>query len=67
MTKSVLAVEDEPNIIQSLEFLVKKAGYGVGAARDGGEALQAIEEVVPDAILLDVIIPKNAESASWVA
>ncbi|MFQ5764670.1 MAG: response regulator transcription factor [Rhodospirillales bacterium] len=59
MTKSVLLVEDEPNIILSLEFLVKEAGYDVRIARDGEEALKAVEEEVPDVILLDVMIPKR--------
>lgn len=59
MTKSVLLVEDEPNIILSLEFLVKEAGYDVRVARDGEEALKAVEDEVPDVILLDVMIPKR--------
>jgi len=59
MTKNVLVVEDEPNIILSLEFLVKEAGYEVRVARDGEEALKAVEDKVPDVILLDVMIPKR--------
>jgi len=59
MTKSVLVVEDEPNIILSLEFLVKEAGYTVKVARDGEEALRAVAEDRPDVILLDVMIPKR--------
>jgi DNA-binding response OmpR family regulator len=59
MTKNVLVVEDEPNIILSLEFLVKEAGYKVRVARDGEEALRAVTEDRPDVILLDVMIPKR--------
>ncbi len=53
MAKSVLVVEDEPNIVVSLEYVIKKAGYEVRVARDGEEALKAVEEAAPDLILLD--------------
>jgi len=59
MANSVLVVDDEPNIVLSLEFLMKQAGYDVRVARDGEAALRAIEEKVPDLILLDVMIPKR--------
>jgi len=59
MTKSILVVEDEPNIVLSLQFLMKKAGFDVRVARDGEEALQAVEERTPDMVLLDVMIPKR--------
>ena len=59
MSQSVLVVDDEPNIVLSLEFLMKQAGFDVRIARDGEAALQAVEEDVPDLILLDVMIPKR--------
>ncbi len=59
MTKTVLVVEDEPNIILSLEFLIKEAGYNVRVAIDGEEALKAVAEEVPDLLLLDIMIPKR--------
>ncbi len=59
MTKSILVVEDEPNIVLSLQFLMKKAGFDVRVARDGEEALAAVEDRPPDLILLDVMIPKR--------
>ncbi len=59
MAKSVLVVEDEPNIVLSLEYVIRKAGYEVRVARDGEEALKAVEEAAPDLILLDVMIPKR--------
>jgi len=55
----VLVVEDEPNIVLSLEYVIKEAGYEVRVARDGEEALKAVEEAAPDLILLDVMIPKR--------
>lgn len=57
MTKSVLVVDDEPNIVLSLEFLLKQAGFDVRVARDGDAALAAVQELPPDLILLDVMTP----------
>lgn len=57
MTKTVLVVDDEPNIVLSLEFLMTKAGYEVRVARDGNAALEAVVEKTPDLILLDLMIP----------
>ncbi len=59
MAQSVLIVEDEPNIVLSLEFLVMQAGYDVCVAHDGEAALQAVEESTPALILLDIMIPKR--------
>ncbi len=59
MTRTVLLVDDEPNIILSLEFLIEQAGYEARVARDGEAALKSIEERKPDLILLDVMMPKR--------
>jgi DNA-binding response OmpR family regulator len=57
--KSVLVVDDEPNILLSLQFLMKKAGYEVRTAKDGDEALAALAISAPDLVLLDVMMPKR--------
>lgn len=57
MSKTVLVVDDEPNIVLSLEFLMTQAGFNVRIARDGNEALEAVAEEKPDLILLDLMIP----------
>ncbi|MCC5812940.1 MAG: response regulator [Ectothiorhodospiraceae bacterium] len=57
--QSVLVVDDEPNIVLSLQFLMKEAGFDVRVARDGDEALEAIQEAPPDVILLDVMLPRR--------
>lgn len=57
MTKSILVVDDEPNIVLSLEFLMTQAGYEVRIARDGNAALESVVEKIPDLILLDLMIP----------
>jgi DNA-binding response OmpR family regulator len=58
MPKRVLVVDDEPNIVMSLEFLMKRAGFEVMVARNGREALLALEGTPPDLLLLDVMMPE---------
>lgn len=53
----ILIVDDEPNIVLSLEFLLGQEGYEVAVARDGDEALARAEELSPDLVLLDVMLP----------
>jgi DNA-binding response OmpR family regulator len=54
----ILIVDDEPNILLSLQFLMKKAGYDVRTATDGEKALAEIAREAPDVVLLDVMMPK---------
>jgi CheY-like chemotaxis protein len=58
MTKNVLIVDDEPNIVLSLKFLITQEGYEVRTAGSGEEALRALAEQVPDLVILDVMMPK---------
>jgi DNA-binding response OmpR family regulator len=55
--RKILIAEDEPNIVISLEFLLKEAGYEVAVARDGSQALSLAGTVRPDLIVLDVMLP----------
>jgi DNA-binding response OmpR family regulator len=55
---SVLIVDDEPNIVLSLQFLMKKNGFEVRTAKDGEEAMAEISRAAPDLVLLDVMMPK---------
>jgi DNA-binding response OmpR family regulator len=55
--KKILIAEDEPNIVISLEFLLKEAGYKVAIARDGTQALSLAGTLRPDLIVLDVMLP----------
>jgi DNA-binding response OmpR family regulator len=59
MAKVILVVDDEPNILLSLEYLMEQAGYEVRSARDGESALAEIERAPPDLVLLDVMMPKR--------
>jgi DNA-binding response OmpR family regulator len=58
MTKKVLIVDDEENIVISMEFLLNQAGYALEIARNGQEALTKVATFTPDLILLDVMMPK---------
>jgi DNA-binding response OmpR family regulator len=55
----VLIVDDEPNIVTSLEFLMRKQGHEVRVASDGEEGLAAVEDFEPDLVLLDVMLPRR--------
>ena len=55
--KKVLIVDDEPNILISLEFLLTKGGFQVFVARDGQEALDIIKAELPALVLLDIMMP----------
>jgi DNA-binding response OmpR family regulator len=57
MGRRVLIVDDEPNIVTSLEFLMRAGGYEVQVAHDGAEALRLSDSFRPDVVLLDVMMP----------
>ena len=57
MTHKILVADDEPNIVISLEFLMKREGHEVLVARDGVQALETIRRERPDLVLLDVMMP----------
>ena len=54
----VLVVDDEPFILRSLSFVLRKGGLDVVEARDGAEALEAIKEHKPRLVFLDVMMPR---------
>lgn len=58
MSKKILIVDDEPNIVMSLEYAFKKKDFEVFIARDGTEALEIAESHIPNVILLDIMMPK---------
>ena len=57
MAHKILIVDDEPNILISLEYLMQREGFDVAVARDGLQAIAAIEADPPDLVLLDVMMP----------
>ena len=60
MSRKILVADDEPNIVISLEYLMKREGYTVLVARDGQEALDMIARERPELVLLDVMMPKKS-------
>ena len=59
MTHKIVIADDEPNILISLEFLMKREGYEVHVARDGEEAVAVLLRERPALVLLDVMMPKR--------
>jgi two-component system response regulator VicR len=58
MKRKILLVEDEATLLKALKFNLEKEGFTVTIAMDGEEALQAVEEDMPDLIVLDIMLPK---------
>jgi DNA-binding response OmpR family regulator len=74
MTHKILIVDDEPNIVISLEFLMQQAGFTLAIARDGEQALAQMAAFAPDLVLLDAMLPlrdgfevcqKIRENSGW--
>ncbi len=57
MKYKILIVDDEPNIVMSLEYAFKKHDFEVFIARDGSEALELLKLSTPDIVLLDIMMP----------
>jgi DNA-binding response OmpR family regulator len=57
MSARILIVDDEPNIVLSLEFLMEQAGFEVAIAEDGEAALAQLAAFRPDLVLLDIMLP----------
>jgi DNA-binding response OmpR family regulator len=57
MKKRILIVDDEPNIVVPLEFLMKQNNFDVQAAETGEKAMDLISSWKPDLILLDIMLP----------
>lgn len=54
---SILLIEDDPDIVELLQYNLEREGYRVVACKDGEEGLQAARKRVPDLILLDLMLP----------
>ena len=58
--KTILVVDDEPNVREYLATVLQDAGFNVVTAGDGAEALEIIRENPPDFISLDLIMPRKS-------
>jgi DNA-binding response OmpR family regulator len=55
--KTILICDDDPLLVDLLEYRLASRGYAVAVAEDGGKALRRLQEMKPDAILLDAMMP----------
>ena len=60
LATDILIAEDEPGILESLRFILQRAGWSVSAATDGDAALAAVRERHPRMVVLDVMLPKRS-------
>lgn len=58
MPKTIVIADDEPHVLRSLEFILKKQGYRVITATNGEEALERVKTNHPDLVFLDIQMPK---------
>ena len=59
LEKKILVVDDEPHVIRTLTFVLRKEGYEVSSAGDGEEAMAKVRESKPNLMFLDVMMPKK--------
>ncbi|MFN3938594.1 MAG: response regulator transcription factor [Gemmobacter sp.] len=57
MVKHVMLIEDEPNIVEAIRFLLTRDGFRVSCHHGGDDALDAVRAERPDALILDVMLP----------
>lgn len=57
MTRQVLVIEDEPNIAEAISFILSRDGWSVSTHASGTTAVQAVHDVKPDVLILDVMLP----------
>ena len=60
MAVDVLIAEDEPSILESLDFILRRAGWTISAVTDGEAALEAVRRLRPRVLVLDVMLPKRS-------
>lgn len=60
MSIDILVVEDEPSILDSLDFILNRAGWSIRAVTDGETAISAVAEFRPKMVVLDVMLPKKS-------
>lgn len=57
MGRHVLVIDDEPNIIEAIRFILARDGWDVSTISDGAEAEATIRRTAPDVVILDVMLP----------
>lgn len=57
-TKNILIVDDEPYMMRIVEVTIQNKGFEIRKAQSGREALEAIKEIMPELLILDVVMPE---------
>lgn len=60
MGKHVLLIEDEPNIVEAIRFILARDGWKVDTHADGNSAVAAVHSAAPDVVILDVMLPNKS-------
>lgn len=60
MAIDILIAEDEPSILESLDFILRRAGWTVESVTDGEAALESLRRAVPRVVVLDVMLPRRS-------
>ncbi|PHQ98380.1 MAG: two-component system response regulator [Marinosulfonomonas sp.] len=60
MDKRILIIEDEPNIVEALRYILSRDGYAVDTHSDGSTAIKTIEKRNPDVVILDAMLPNRS-------
>ena len=58
--KTILIIDDDSEIIETLQTILTSSGYEVLTARDGDQGLEIAEEKQPDLVILDMMMPKRS-------
>ena len=56
----ILIAEDEPSILESLDFILRRAGWSISSVTDGDAVLDAVRRLRPRLVVLDVMLPKRS-------
>lgn len=60
MAVDILIAEDEPSILESLDFILRRAGWTISSVTDGEAALDGVRRLRPRIVVLDVMLPKRS-------
>lgn len=60
MGKHILVIEDEPNIIEAIRFILSRDGWRVDTHSNGEDAVDVVQRTAPDVLILDVMLPNKS-------
>ena len=60
MATDILIAEDEPSILESLDFILRRAGWTISSVTDGDAVLGAVQRLQPRMVVLDIMLPRRS-------